>query len=317
MNYFIFNFHEHEYLIESFLQSAALAHKEKIKTEDWFLWKFRDNPFGESILACVEDNGKIVGCVGYGLQPFIYKEQKIKGCMAFENFVHPDYQGKGLFSKLITLIEDEITKQNFDFMLVFPNSNSLKAYQKKGWIKLDIIEYWIKGSNILKVPFNLKEIRKGFKPLEAPQKLKKTSEDFKQQAQEQLYSVIDSAYLKWRFSTYPVTEYKIIESDEYYSVLRIGERGRIIEAQVLFMNINDIKKFKFNKFIKNCKEVSDFDIISFPISKNNFIQKHLKKLWFIKVPSQTNICYKILNENNVTNKAIQNLSISAINYHTY
>ena len=70
-------------------------------------------------------------------------------------------------------------------------------------------------------------------------------------------------------------------------------------------------------FLSQCKKEVMYDIISFPISKSNFIRKHLKKSFFLKVPNQTNICYKILDNNEITDEDVLNISLSAINYHTY
>lgn len=68
MNYFIFDYTTHSHLIDSFLESAFQAHKHLVvKTKDWFYWKFKDNPYGEAILACAIDNEKIIGCVALGV----------------------------------------------------------------------------------------------------------------------------------------------------------------------------------------------------------------------------------------------------------
>ena len=75
MDYFVFDFDKHSFLVDSYLESASLAYKQERKSKDWFKWKFRDNPFGKTILACAEDKKNIVGCVAYGLQNFINSNQ--------------------------------------------------------------------------------------------------------------------------------------------------------------------------------------------------------------------------------------------------
>jgi hypothetical protein len=67
MKLFIFNFIENEDLIDSFLESASIAHNEQPKPKDFFNWKFRDNPFGKSILACALHDNNIIGCVALGV----------------------------------------------------------------------------------------------------------------------------------------------------------------------------------------------------------------------------------------------------------
>lgn len=318
MNYFIFDYTTHSHLIDSFLESAFQAHNHpRVKTKDWFKWKFKDNPFGETILACAEDNGQIVGCVAYGVQPFQLFNKKIKGVISFETFVHPNFQGQGIFNNLVQLAEKQLISQGVDFMLNFPNSNSLRGFLKNNWKELECPEYWIKGNKLFTIPFSLKEIRLGFIPNSSNLEVLNSPLKFNQYSNDVLTSVISGEYLEWRFFTFPITEYIIIESENYYSIVRMGKRGKIREGQVLFVNIKNREKFKLSSFLESCKKQTNYDILSFPISKNNPIRNMLKKNLFIKVPNRTNICYKILNPNVVTDKDVESISLSAVNYHTY
>lgn len=318
MNYFIFNYTKHSHLLNSFLESVALAHNHsKIKSREWFLWKFRDNPFGESILACVEEHGKIVGGVAYGKQPFFLRGHKLKGVISFETFVHPGYQGQGIFGKLLKLAEAEVCNSDTDVMLNFPNLTSLKGFLNNGWSQTASPEYWIKGSKLFTIPFNVKNVRQGFKPLKSNLESLNTPLSFEQNPKGNFCSEISLEYLKWRFFSYPVSEYIIIDTKICYSILRMGKRGNLREAQVLFINITDEDKFSFTKYLIKSKSKAQYDIISFSISKHNLIRKHLKKAFFIKVPNQTNICYKILNKEAIKREEVEQISLSAINYHTY
>jgi hypothetical protein len=58
-----------------------------------------------------------------------------------------------------------------------------------------------------------------------------------------------------------------------------------------------------------------YDLISFPISKNNRLKPVLKKSLFFKVPNSTNVCYKILDES--LRLEMNQIELSAINFHTY
>jgi len=318
MNYFIFNYSTDIHLIDSFLRSAALAHGHKeVKSEEWFMWKFKHNPFGEAILACAEENGEIVGCVAYGIQPFWLKGKVITGSLAFESFVHPQYQRKGIFKKLISLSEKETKMRGIEILFAFPNSNSLPGFERMNWTRLSISEYWIKGASIFTIALNLTGIRQGFKPNPSNLQILNIPTNFQQKPQENLTSVITLEYLKWRFFTHPVAEYIIIDTEELYSVIRMGNRGKIREGQVLFIHIKNERKFKMSTFIAKCQQASQYDILSFPISKNNSIREYLKKAMFLKVPNKTNICYKILNTDGIQDDDVLKISLSAINYHTY
>lgn len=318
MNYFIFDYQKNQNLIDSFLKSASIAHKEKIKSKDWFLWKFRDNPFGETILACVENEGAIVGCVALGIQDFLCEKKTVKGAFSFETFVHPNYQGKGLFKELINLAETESQYRKIKFLINFPNSKSMPGFLKSGWIRINCAEYWIKPNSFINVIFNIKEFKKAFVP-NAPnfEKLNinqisdlnfgKTSDSFK--------SFINVEYLMWRFFTFPVSEYSVINDDNIFSIARVGHRGKLKEIQVLLVINKNHKGIKLNNLMRLYKKNTNYNIISFPISHENEIRKILIKSLFIKVPNKTNVAFKKIDR---TDKFDFNkLELSAINYHTY
>lgn len=318
MRFFIFDFQDDAYLIENFLKSAAIAHGHNaVKDKEWFLWKFRDNPFGETILACAEEDGEIAGCVAYGIQPFQMGNKTIKGALAFENFVHPKWRRRGLFKKLISLSEKETLSRGIEILFVFPNAQSLQGYLSVGWTQTESTQYlirpYLKARSLLK----LKDIRKSFVPNESNLNQIIPISTFQQQATMQLQSVITKEYLNWRFFTYPVSEYFVIENKAYQSIVRVGKRGTVKEAQVLMLNITDENKFKLKHLLTECKKGVKYDLISFPISKHNSLRNLLLKHLFFRVPSRGNTCYKILDYSKIDDYKVQHISLSAINAHTY
>lgn len=317
MRYFIFDYDTDSKFIDSFLLSAFKAHGySEVNSKEWFYWKFRDNPYGESILACAEENGVITGCVGYGIQPFILNGKTIKAVLSFETFVHPDFQGRGLFTKLIKFAEKKLVEQDIDFVLNFPNPNSLKGFIKNGWIQMETPEYRIKINNYPKVIFKFRDFRKEYQSNLSNLNEMISLKSFEQYNVKYLHSLLNLDYLKWRFFTYPVTEYIVLNNSNYQSILKIGKRGNIREAHILFINIKDRKSFGLKDFVKHCKKEVEFDIMSVTVSNSNPIKNMLARNMFIKVPSKVHMCYKILNQKTVTDSDIMNLSFDGINHHT-
>ena len=317
MKYFIFNYKTDLHLIDSFLESAASAKSQGKNNKDWFLWKFRDNPFGESILACAEEKGKITGCVAYGMQDFMFESKIIKGVLSFETFVHPEYQRRGIFSKLLYIAEKKAIERGVKLMLNFPNTNSLKGFLNKDWIKLNVSEYYIKSKKLFTIPIHFFEIRKGFVPAASEINLLDFSKNFEQFQQKNLHTVITGSYLKWRFDTLPKTTYHFFDQSSFNLVVRVGYRGVLKEVQVLFVNIKNKYNFNLKEIEKLLFNRINYDLISFPISTENELRILLKKRGYIKVPSRTNVCYKILDSDSISNAIIQKISLNAINYHTY
>ncbi|MGK4567209.1 polysaccharide deacetylase family protein [Flavobacterium sp. 3HN19-14] len=181
------------------------------------------------------------------------------------------------------------------FLLNFPNSNSLPGFLRTGWAQLDIAEYWIKINHLFKTIKHFKDMRSPFKGNRSNLSgLKMPESDVSQQFSDTDFSsVINPDYLKWRFFGFPVTEYKVIDDKQAISIARIGKRGVLTEVQVLFI-LPKSAEFRLKLLIKSYRKITDFDIISLPISKNHSLTRQLLPNLFLKVPNKASVTYKIL-----------------------
>jgi GNAT superfamily N-acetyltransferase len=317
MRYFVFNFNSDQELIPSYLRSVALAHKHaETKGEDWFYWKFRDNPYGESIVVCAESEGEVVGSLAFGMQAFDLAGGTISGSLVFEAFVHPGFQGRGIFKRLIQLAEDELARHDIAIAFAFPNSMSLPGFSKAGWTKLESPEYWIKPLRWVVWP-QAANLRKSFIP-NAPNLGRATPIRALGHGREShLSAVINVEFLHWRFNSYPVAEYAMLEAEGYQVVLRIGQRGSLKEAQVLLIRRKREDRELIRRLMKSVRCDLGCDILSFPISKYNSVREDLRSSRFLKVPNRANAFYKRLIPSLIADKEANEVSISAINYHTY
>lgn len=315
MDLIIFDFTQDTDLVDSFLAAASLAHGEKTRTRNWFFWKFRDNPFGESILACAKINNEIVGCVAFGMQDFIYEGIVVNAALSFETFVHPAHQGKGIFKMLITLAEAEAKRRKIVFLLNFPNSQSLTGFIKSGWSRIDCAEYWIKPKSFWNLLWNIRELRKGFMPNGAASVLNHYKIEELPYKIKTFKAVIDHNYIMWRFFNYPVADYVFIQQDSLLTIGRVGKRGTLKELQVLFVENNIDNNVSVSNLFNLYKKQTEFDLLSFPISEKNRIRNNLQRNFFIKVPTKTNVTFKLIDDN--YNIDFSQLELSAINYHTY
>ena len=106
--------------IASFLKNRAVAHKlDHLESESWFRWKFYQSPYSPSIMCCVFDDKNVVGCNSYGHYVLVKNKIKIKTIMPYEAFVLDDYQGKGLFKKLIEMSELEAENHKIEVRLIY------------------------------------------------------------------------------------------------------------------------------------------------------------------------------------------------------
>jgi GNAT superfamily N-acetyltransferase len=97
-----------------------------------FRWKHLDNPFGRSYMIVAEADGRIVGLRSFMRWRFEAGRSILRGVRAVDTATHPDYQGRGIFSKLTREALGDLAGEA-DFVFNTPNQNSLPGYLKLGW----------------------------------------------------------------------------------------------------------------------------------------------------------------------------------------
>ena len=306
--------------IPSFLEGMSVAHHEPIRTEEWFHWKFEGSPYGKTILACAFDGIRVAGCVAYGNGIVKYKGKDWKCALSYETFVHPDYQGKGLFKKLISLAEAEMKKEGVQFLYNFPNANSITGFKHMNWTcRNDIKMFKIKPLRLINLALHVMDLRKIFQPLPF------TSTELKninladipiEQTIEDIITPIWTVdYLKWRFFTNPSREYFVINNVDYFSIAMVGYRGKLKVVRHLYsiskkgLPTSEI----MNAIIKRTSKDTKADVYEYSstIFDNSLSKCHL----FISAPTHSNFCYKFFGEDMFIDDF--KITLPSINAHTY
>lgn len=104
-------------------------------TPDKFLGKYAikhlKNPFGCSYAGLVFDGDKLVGMNFFLRWQFAKRNRILDAVQSCDTAIHPDYWGKGIFSKLQNLCMENIPPSIIRYG--FPNSNSAPGFSKLGW----------------------------------------------------------------------------------------------------------------------------------------------------------------------------------------
>lgn len=315
---FTFDPDEHQHHIDTFLTKAAKAHQEPKRSKAWFDWKFFGNPFGDSILACASHKGELIGCLAFGVQPYIIDGKEYSGALQFENFVDPNYQRMGIFSKLLKYMEDELEARNVKIMLNFPNLISIQTFLKRNWVQLDTNKYFLKPQLSLKLLFALKDIRSGFTPL--PSNYEQIKSEAVKSYEQNLKGIVDAKvtadYLNYRFFDFPHGHYLKAEAGGNLAIARLGCRGKLKELQLLHVNLETYNKAALKKLIRALKQqAGGVDLLSCPAGAHGIMSGLLNGLGFRTVPNKGNICFKVLDPE--VSPAMELLELEAINFHTY
>ena len=225
-------------------------------------WKHGKNTFGSSEVLVAETEGALAGV--RAMMPWIWQEgnKQYKAYRAVDTAVHPQHQGKGLFTKLTRQVLIDVEMEGASFIFNTPNQQSLPGYLKMGWKKWG------------RVPVH-------FYPSLA---IKKTSSfDFESQADfscmndlcqhwnqmlissGKLFTPKSPAYLEWRYRDNPIIDYAIhaekdifiagyIKKHKWFSELRICEWMADPE--------NKYTRRTFSAFLQKVKSHNKVDVIT-------------------------------------------------------
>ncbi len=121
-------------------------------SEAFFRKKYVDNPYGRSLVIVVYDNEMPIAAQAYW-------RNDIDGKLAYQSAdssVIRSYQHKGLFTKIISIINECVEKEAIVYG--FPNLKSFPAFMKMGWNLIDesrpcLFISSIQMSNERKIPY--------------------------------------------------------------------------------------------------------------------------------------------------------------------
>jgi GNAT superfamily N-acetyltransferase len=106
------------------------------KTEEFWRWKHFQNPFGVSPGLIAFNERGIISVRVFLRWSWKVNGLKIQAVRAVDTATHPDYRGRGLFSKLTQLLLDQMKAEDVSFIFNTPNKRSLPGYLQMGWTQV-------------------------------------------------------------------------------------------------------------------------------------------------------------------------------------
>ena len=115
--------------------AAALGWKAGEPNEELFRWKHLENPFGPSAIWLAEAGDRLAGYRAFMRWELVGSDgRRWRAVRAVDTATHPDFQRKGIFSRLTMQGVEEITAEGVDMVFNTPNTQSRPGYLKMGWI---------------------------------------------------------------------------------------------------------------------------------------------------------------------------------------
>lgn len=118
------------------LLRASMGRADDARFETLFRWKHLENPYGPSPMWVASDGDTLAGFRVFMRWEFDSSAGVKRAVRAVDTATHPDFQGRGIFTKLTMQALAEVTAEGVDFVFNTPNDNSRPGYLKMGWHEL-------------------------------------------------------------------------------------------------------------------------------------------------------------------------------------
>ena len=196
---------------KSFSDMYELCFGQKVN-EDYFKWKYEQNPAGKVIAYSASENGITVSFYGIIPEKYLINGKPHTVYQSMDTMTHPAFQKKGLFKTLAEkTYSDLLQKDPKSIIIGIPGSNSYHSFvHKLNWKSIHhfsftfIHKYLFKSFNGLIPPqvYKHAEIKNFFDP---------TIEDFLEKIinpDVKIQTLVDSSFLDWRIKRHPFINYK-------------------------------------------------------------------------------------------------------------
>ena len=294
-----------------------------LESEDWVDWKFNKSPFGRALVALIRDEkGEVVACNAYGILNYSMGGNIFKIAKPYETYVHNDYQGKGLFGRMLNKIKEEAGVRGLDGLLFFPNEASLGSLKASNdWMRLGTeIRYLVRPALSFAKPSKFIDIRKSFIPLRSDEHNGRSFRfrSYNLNNHTRISLNVTKEYLEWRFNKPTLNLYRKFTGENIEIVVREGARGRLSEAQIVFIGAH--QSLNSQHSVRELANVikalrAEFDLVGIPMSENNVLFSTLKSLGFFSLPSRTNVFVQPIGSG--FGRKVDQLALTGLDFHTY
>ena len=102
--------------------------------EEWFRWKYRDNPYADHVpIYVAEADGTVVGARSFFALPIRVGRERFRAFQPCDTMVREDHRRRGLFTRMTEAAIDDYRDGDPDLFFNFPNSKTRAGNRKLGW----------------------------------------------------------------------------------------------------------------------------------------------------------------------------------------
>ena len=102
--------------------------------DDWFAWKYEDNPFADHVpIVVATDGDRLVGAKSAVAQRIRVGDRAVNALQPADTMVDPDHRRQGLFSRMTEFMKEHYASRSPQLFFNFPNDKTLAGGLKHGW----------------------------------------------------------------------------------------------------------------------------------------------------------------------------------------
>ncbi|MGI0073228.1 MAG: GNAT family N-acetyltransferase [Nitrosotalea sp.] len=213
----------------------------------FFDWQYRQNPQGKAVISLAkngqDNNSIIIGVEAILPMKLMVDQQIVTGALSCNSAVDPNYRKKGIFSQLISSIQEKSIERGISCIYGVANDKSVEAFIKKGSAEIVSLPILVKPLRLSKYfdsflgkliqPFDvIWKVKLNNNPNVKKQETQFNSDfDLLVDKASKRFSIIqrrDKDFLIWRYEKHPIHKYQIF-------VLKQGSvlKGYVITTQTM------------------------------------------------------------------------------------
>jgi len=105
----------------------------KYRTPEFYIWKYYNNPLGKSWVRVARCESHVVGMLTASPREVWAKSRKLLAAELSDGFVHPNYQRRGIFTRLGNELFRSLDDRGVELTYGLPNDKALPGERKMGF----------------------------------------------------------------------------------------------------------------------------------------------------------------------------------------
>lgn len=266
---------------------------------NYWQWKHHVNPAGESFgVVALDDNNARCAGVRVMMQWQLSRsgEYAVQAARAVDTATHPDYQRRGLFTRMTMECLQQAVDHQHQMIFNTPNNNSLPGYLKMGWALTQAPHFYLKLVNPLRILRRASDIEHSgvyrIAHIDEPQfrvLMSLVSSHEQCRTSLGLRTPRTESFLRWRYMRHPGVEYWLVVLDadgdswDAAAIVRLGTRRGLRECVISEVFARDADPGHLRRLYRRVARVMPCDYVVTLFSADGVERKQLIRAGFFPV----------------------------------